>query len=301
MQMNYYIPSHDKKVTLHLYVEGNQDAEVIIMFSHGMAEHKERYFKFINELCHHHFLCAIHDHRGHGNSVSSKEDYGFFNDRSGTEIVEDLHEIEMFLKSKYPGKKLYMFSHSMGTLVARNYLQQYDTAIDKLVLCGPPYHNKAATLGLWLTKLLYYSKGDHYRSAFIQHLAFGSFDKKCNAKIPNGWINSNIEEVKKYNENQKCGFVFTTDGFINLFTLMIHCYSKTRYQMQHNNLPILMIAGEDDPVIGNQKRFYQQAAFLKDLGYNHVDTKLYPTMRHEILNETNHKAVYKDILSFYLK
>lgn len=41
----------------------------IIQFSHGMAEHKERYFDFMNYLNSHGYVCVIHDHRGHGESV----------------------------------------------------------------------------------------------------------------------------------------------------------------------------------------------------------------------------------------
>lgn len=40
----------------------------IIQFSHGMAEHKERYFDFMNDLSGHGYVCVIHDHRGHGES-----------------------------------------------------------------------------------------------------------------------------------------------------------------------------------------------------------------------------------------
>ena len=42
--------------------EGNPKG--VIQFSHGMAEHKERYYDFMNYLSDHGYVCVIHDHRG---------------------------------------------------------------------------------------------------------------------------------------------------------------------------------------------------------------------------------------------
>lgn len=53
----------------------------IVQFSHGMAEHKERYFGFMNYLSDQGYICVIHDHRGHGESVEDKSDYGFSTQR----------------------------------------------------------------------------------------------------------------------------------------------------------------------------------------------------------------------------
>ena len=53
--------------------EGNPKG--VIQFSHGMAEHKERYYDFMNYLSDHGYVCVIHDHRGHGGSVEKAEDY----------------------------------------------------------------------------------------------------------------------------------------------------------------------------------------------------------------------------------
>ena len=79
----------------------------------------------------------IHDHRGHGESVQKQEDYGFFYTENEQAIIEDLHTVTKFIKNCYPGIPLSLFSHSMGTLVARGYLKKYDSEIEKIVLCGP--------------------------------------------------------------------------------------------------------------------------------------------------------------------
>ena len=75
----------------------------IIQFSHGMAEHKERYFDFMNYLTNHGYVCVIHDHRGHGESVEMEDDYGFFYTENEQAIIDDLYTVTKFIKNEYPG------------------------------------------------------------------------------------------------------------------------------------------------------------------------------------------------------
>ena len=63
--------------------------------------------------------------------------------------------------------------------------------------------------------------------------------------------------------------------------------------MKNKNLPIYIIAGMNDKVIQNEKKFKSLIKFMTDRGYKNVKSKLYENMRHEILNEKNNKIVYK--------
>ena len=107
-------------LSLSVAISEPQGAPIgIIQFSHGMAEHKERYFPFMEYLSENGYICVIHDHRGHGGSVKSDKDYGYFYTEDIWAIVEDLHEVSVVIKEQYPYLPLYLFSHSMSTLVAR--------------------------------------------------------------------------------------------------------------------------------------------------------------------------------------
>ena len=48
------------------------------------------------------------------------------------------------------------------------------------------------------------------------------------------------------------------------------------------------------------QKIYYEMQFLKQVGYKNVTGKIYPNMRHEILNEKR-KAVYENILSYLEK
>ena len=71
--------------------------------------------------------------------------------------------------------------------------------------------------------------------------------------------------------------------------------------MKNSQLPILFLGGEEDPCIGGGRKFVKQLQFLKSVGYLHVTGKMYPKMRHEILNEVEKEKVYANILSYLNK
>ena len=277
--------------------EPENEIKGIFQISHGMAEHKERYYKFMEYLEQKGYVTVINDHRGHGKSVKSNDDLGYFYDNSAEYIVEDLHQITKLMKEQYSNKPLVLFGHSMGSMVVRKYIKKYDDEIDKLIVCGSPSRNKYAKVGLNIAKLVEKLKGEKYRSKFIQKLAFGSYSSK-KEKSENSWICDNEDTVNKYDKDELCGFIFTANGFQNLFSLMIDIYDKNGWKLNNKNLPILFIAGTNDPVIMNKEKWLESQDFLKALGYNNIQNKLYEGMRHEILNEKESNLVYKDILDF---
>lgn len=273
----------------------------IVQISHGMAEHKERYYPFMEFLANNGYIGVINDHRGHGDSVKSEEDLGYFYDKNGKYIVEDLHQITKEIKKEYPDLPVYLFGHSMGSLVVRCYLKHYDNEIDKLIVCGAPCKNIGAYFGIALAKLISKFKGNKYRSKLMQKLTFSSYPKKFKTEKndANCWISSDRKNKNEYSNDKKCGYIFTLNGFINLFKLVINTYSNKEWEKQNLDLPIFFIAGDEDPVIGGIQKWINAYEFLeKDIGYKNVSHKLYKGKRHELLNEDIKEKVYYDILDW---
>lgn len=291
------IKSNQDNLELELAILECDNPKGIVQISHGMSEHKERYYPFMEFLKENNYISVIHDHRGHGGSIKSKEDLGYFYDEENY-IVQDLYQITNYIKEKYD-LPIYLFSHSMGTLVARNYMKKYDSAIEKVILCGPPTENKLSFIGIKLAKIVKHIKGDKYRSNFINNLTFKEYNK--NYSVENEWVCSDKEVLKRYSTDPLCGYIFTVNGFINLFKLMKNAFSKNGWLMQNKDLKIFVIAGSCDPVIQNKDKFNKLILFLKNRGYKNIEYKLYEGKRHELLNETNKKEVYNDVLEFIEK
>lgn len=271
----------------------------IFQVSHGMAEHKERYYDFLEYLADKGYVAIINDHRGHGKSVKEKEDLGFFYDNSSDYIVEDLHQITVYVKELFKDKEVILFGHSMGSMVVRKYVKKYDKDIDKLIICGSPSNNPFVDLAIFIIKIMKIFKGEKYKSNFIQRLAIGNYNKTVkNAKSENSWICANDETVEKYDNDELCGFIFTLNGFENLFKLMKEIYKNEGWTVKNKEMPILFMAGSEDPVIMNEQKWKESQEFLKSIGYTNVNGKLYKDLRHEILNEKNKQKIYNDIIEF---
>ena len=250
-------------------------------------------------LCNNGYISVIHDHRGHGKSVKNASDLGYFYDDSGKAIIEDAHQVTTWMKERY-GEELpyHLFGHSMGSLVVRCYLKKYDDELDSLIVCGSPSENKAAKAAGFLAKTAC-KMGAHKKGEFFQKMAFGLYGKALGEdESENGWISYNKENVKAYDENPLDGFVFSNNGFLNLFLLMDETYNKKGWQVKHPSLPILFIAGADDPCIGSKKQYAQAMTTLKKRGYNQVRGMLFLNRRHEILNEDDVEKVYDAVLHF---
>ena len=277
-------------------LEPKEKPKGIVQISHGMSEQKERYYEFMKYLSENGYICVIHDHRGHGASVKNKRDLGYFYTEDINYIIDDLYQITKYIKNKYPDLKINLFAHSMGTLVARGYLKKYDDKINKMILSGPPTENSMALLGLMIAKFLNIFYKKNVPNKLLNNLTFGNYSKDVNKK--NEWICLNEDIVEAYNKDELCGYIFTTNGFINLYKLMINAFKKNNWNMKNKNLPIYIIAGRNDKVIQNEEKFTKLSKFITERGYKNVQSKLYNDMKHEILNEKNNKIVYKDILDF---
>ena len=96
-------------------------------------------------------------------------------------------------------------------------------------------------------------------------------------------------------------YVFTADGFESLFCLLKGAYSKKGWQLKNPSLPVLFLGGREDPCIGGGRKFVKQLQFLKSVGYESVTGKMYPEMRHEILNERKKRQVFENILTYLEK
>ncbi|MGN1052964.1 MAG: alpha/beta fold hydrolase [Candidatus Scatosoma sp.] len=272
-----------------------------VQLVHGMCEYKERYEPFAKFLTDNGFVVFASDHRGHGNSVKSTEDLGYFGDKKGEAIVDDTALVTDEIRRLYPAVPLTLFGHSMGSLVVRAYLKKYEEKIDKLIVCGSPSKNALAGAGLALNKAISLFKGGRHRSALMAKLSTGDGDENFPGEGKNAWLTRDKTVVEKYNADEKCNFVFTCNGFSNLLHLVKNVYKRKNYPVKKPGLPVFFIAGGDDPVIINGEKWLAAQEFLKNAGYKDVSGKLYEGMRHEILNENGKEEVYNDVLAFLCK
>ena len=277
--------------------------KAIFQIAHGMAEHGERYEDFAKYLCEKGFAVLINDHVGHGKSIRSDDDIGYFGESNGWDaFVEDQRAFTELIKAEYPDIPVIFFGHSMGSFIAREYILRYgtDERIKAAVFCGSSGKNPASAIAIKLADTIAKVKGSKHKSNFINKMAFGPYNKKTENRTPFDWLTSDNAEVDKYIADKYCGYLFTAVGYRDLFTVLTKVSGKDWYNGVNEKLPMLLIAGEDDPVGLYGKGIKQIYNDLLAAGKKDVTIKLYPGMRHEILNEVDRIQPYEYIASWAL-
>ncbi len=305
LRTEYTIPSKTglADIFARCWTPAEKAPVAIIQIAHGMAEHGERYADFAEYLCSKGFAVIADDHIGHGKSVKDNSDLGYFGEEGGWDaFVEDEKAITDMITAQYPDLPVIFFGHSMGSFIAREYLRRYgdDKRIAGGIICGTSGKNPASAIAINLAGIIASIKGSHHKSEFINKMAFGPYNKKCEGETAFDWLTTDKEQVRKYIDDEFCGYLFTAAGYKDLFTILTVVSGKSWYEKMPKNLPLLIISGEDDPVGNYGKGIKQVYNDLMAAGAKDVTLKLYAGMRHEILNEIKKDIVYEDISSWML-
>lgn len=285
---------------LSLAIYEPKTPKAIIQFIHGMEEYKERYQAFAEYLSDNGYICVTSDLRGHGKSAPILSHIS--NKRGDKLLIEDQKVIRNYIKETYKDFPVYLFGHSMGTIIARVLIQSEGDKYSKIALSGYVNPNPVAGFGKVLTKCMTCFKGPKGHSKFINGLAVGAFNKSINnPRTPLDWLSYNEENVDKYIADPLCGVEFTLGSFYALMALLAKMGKAKAYKTVRGETPILLIAGKDDPCTGFDKGREASKALLEKVGYKEVEVVTLDNMRHEILNEVDNQKVFINIYRFFEK
>lgn len=293
--VNIKIKSVDNyELSLNIYEVKNPSGFVQII--HGMQEHQNRYNFIAKKLNESGYTVITSDVRGHGENAPL---LGFFSEDNGYKLVlEDQKVITKYIKEKFNTEKVIILSHSMGTIITRNLLQTESKDYSKVILSGYPNYMFAVNLGVIIGKIIKLFKGSKYESELLSDMSVGSFNKKIkNPRTKLDWLSYNTENVDLYIEDPFCGFPFKTSAFMDLFKMMSLMHKKNRFKNVYN-IPLLLIAGYDDPCVGGVKGIKSSIKALRKAGFYNISAITYEKMRHEILNEKENLLVVEDITKF---
>ncbi len=281
---------------LHLYEA--KEAKAVVQIVHGMEEHQGRYTAFAQFLQEHGFSVVSSDMRGHGPAARMP---GHFKDKNGyVALIRDQRRITAFIQKRFPGLPIYLFAHSMGTMIVRVLLQTNSRDYQKVVLSGYPNYQKGAYFGIVLANVVQALCGPKYKSKFIQAQSVGAFNRQIRRpKTTVDWISHNEENVREYLSDPNCGIGFTCAAFRDVFSLMIRMHRSERYRNVNQNLPFLLLRGLDDPCVGGEQGAADSRRTLLQAGFFRIIHMDFLEMRHEILRERECQKVYDAILAFY--
>lgn len=307
LSSNMYTPIHGK-----LWIPKG-DIKAIVQISHGMQEHIDRYDEFARYLAKKGILVAGNSHMGHGDSVNSKEDYGYFsipikgmskkqkiNHDSSANVVKDLYHITKVVKKHYSGVPYILLGHSMGSFMIRRYLMQYGNVVDGAIIIGTGNQpEKLLKAGRMIVNGITAIKGERFRSNLTNDILFGAYNREIEHPLSKeDWICSDRETIEKYRKDEKCGFLFTMNGIEALLSTMEYIIKDENIARLPRDVKMFLASGKEDPVGNYGEDVEEIYEAYKRLGVKDISMKLYDGCRHEILNETIKETVYEDIYNW---
>lgn len=297
--------SRDGKTKLHA-VRWVPEGKVvcILQIIHGMAEHIERYEEVAQYFGERGVLVTGEDHLGHGKSVYGDGVYGYFCEQDpATVVVRDVHRLKKMTQEDYPGIPYVILGHSMGSFILRNYLFRYGTGIEGAVICGTGSRTNlqnllcqaaAAAAGVIF--------GEKHTAKVIDRLAFSAYNRRIeNPKTSVDWICSDEQVVEAYEKDAMCGFIFKVNGFKTLFQLLSRLNKKENLDKMPKGLPVYFASGDMDPVGDYGEGVRKAYEDFQKAGMERVSMKLYPGIRHEILNDKNKIQVYEELYPWIME
>lgn len=272
----------------------------VLQILHGIAEHIERYENFARYLNQQGILVVAADHMGHGKSIGSNGIQGYFHG-GWFSAVEDAYQLLNATRKQYPNIPYILFGHSMGSFMARTILSRHpDSGIAGAIICGTGWQsNVLLNAAIPMCNHICKKDGEQNPSLMLQKMMFGGYNKKVeHVRTANDWLTRDSRVVDAYNADPLCGFPATAGLYRDMLTGIRYIQKEQSLQAMEKNLPVLFIAGSDDPVGGYGAGVKLTAKKFEAAGMRDVTCKLYALCRHEILNEINKEEIFEDILDW---
>lgn len=302
----------------------------VVQLIHGIEEHKDRYIPMAEYLASRGIAVIMHDLRGHGDSILPQIRAGHFPNvvgypeiphritHPGENALELLHtDIDAVYASLYkdiPEDRhmdistedmpsidplpRYLLGFSMGALIAGSYAGQYDEGLAGLMLAGLPHREPMVSFGIGLVRFLSLFYGETGRSPFLNNFGYIRYNKSFFDAGERGeylWLSNDRTNIATFVNDPKCGNSSSIAMYRFLLHLVRELYKPASWEMQRRDLPIWLFSGEKDPIAGGEKWVLDSENFLSDIGYTHIDNRIFPDLRHEIFMDENKEAVWQEV------
>ncbi len=287
-----WLPGNRKKIS------------AVVQIVHGMAEHSERYRQFAKALIKAGFGVYANDHRGHGKTAGNVENLGYFADKSGWElVVGDMKKLTDIIETNHQGLPVFLFGHSMGSFLSRDYIFTCPEKISGVILSGTACNpGLTGYIGIAISRLESLISGRLAQSPILDKLSFGSFNNALKPnRTPFDWLSRDNTEVDKYINDPFCGTIFTAGFFNDLLKGIKKINKSSNISKIPKALPVYIYSGEKDPVGDNTKGVQKVFDQYKKAGIADLSLKFYKECRHETLNEVNRDEVFNDVIEWIEK
>jgi acylglycerol lipase len=241
---------------------------------HGFAEHSDRYDHVGAWFSTRDFAVHAYDQRGHGKSDGARGHVDSF-----SQLLDDLEAFLDLVRREHPEQPLVLLGHSLGGLVVATLLCERKPDLLGAITVGPPLElgPGVSRMKLRIARVL---------RRFAPRMRLG-------AGIDSSDLTRDPEVARAYDADplvfDKATAAFGAEA---LDTAL-----RTGAAGMVVQVPMLLLHGEADrlcPPRGS-RTFHGQ---LRGAGHR---LRIYPKLRHEILNEPEQEQVFEDVLGWVLE
>lgn len=271
----------------------------IVQICHGMNGYIGKYDKMASFLLSQGYAVCGHTSIGHWDSVSSKEELGFFGEFNGYKyLIKDAEKMTKLIKRKFPGKSVILFGHSMGSFIARCCVSEIGEEFVGAIFSGTAGPQPLADSGIQFANVIIQKKGYRYRSRKLYKVLFDFANREIkNPTSDMAWVSTKYDGKK----DSKSDFLFTVTGLRDVLNLIKRCNDVKKIDSVPKDLPLYFFAGTGDPVGEYGEGVKRAIKLYKKAGIKDVEVDLYEGDRHECFNEFNEDEVFSNMMNWIRK
>ncbi|MDT7953236.1 MAG: alpha/beta fold hydrolase [Acetobacteraceae bacterium] len=250
---------------------GDAPPRAIVQIAHGRGEHALRYGRFAADCVRAGLAVYASDHRGHGQTAAPGE-LGDFGPGGFAGLAADMALLTYRVRQEHPGVPVILMGHSMGSFAAQLYIRDHVELLAGSILSGSAaldfrYAESAAPVD--------------YNACFQPQ------------RTPYDWLSRDEAEVDAYLADPLCGFALHPASQAS----MVAAAPQMTLAGSLNELPVLLLSGDHDPVNANL-RWFQPLVDRYVAAGAMVTIQVYPGGRHEMLNEINRDEVTSALIAW---
>ena len=277
----------------------------VVQLIHGLGEHSRRYLHLISALLDAGFAVAADDHAGHGRTAMQSGIWADAGDDAARVVVSDELTLQRKVREILPDLPCVVFGHSWGSMIARVMAARTAGDLAGLVLCGIAAQMRGIERTVDREDLKRSATGDNRAEPASEQLVdqlFDGFLDRCGPGAgPTAWVAADEDVVADHGRDPFNNFgapmsARFMQGFVDVYD---QANDRAWYSAIGAQLPVLILAGEQDPVANYGEGAFHVANRLRETGHDDVRTRVFPGVRHEVHNEPLTRAeVEREILDF---
>lgn len=242
--------------------------KAVLLIVHGLGEHSGRYANVVNHFVPLGYAVYGLDHIGHGKSEGGREVVERFED-----FTDNLTIYFNMVKVWQPGKPIFIYGHSLGGLIACNYLIDHQADFKGAIISAALVRVPANISPLTVTmgKLF---------SAIAPKVGLVPLDATGVSRDP--------EVAKAYMQDP---LVFHGKTPARLAAEMLKAMQRLTAEADKITLPFIAFRGSADRMVnpGDTQLLYDKA------GSSDKTIKIYEGLYHEVHNEPERETMFNDL------